>query len=160
MAWRFRTVCLHDRIEVHLEARAVLSWKGVDRKLWTAVPQPFLPTVGRLLSLEEEQQASWFGDRIAIDNHIASEFQGIFAAAIALPPVAPVMLEISFSGSITDINGRESNGRMQIIDLSRPLGPASRLSGDRPLGVSADRCSPWSSYQIRLMARLQSCFVE
>ena len=42
------------------------------------------------------------------------------------------------------MGGLESNGRTRITDLSRPLGPASRLSGDRLLGVSAVRCSPWS----------------
>jgi len=106
MSYKFATRCLPDRVEVSLTSRALVRSVTVEPASWTKTPKPLSAIVNKLLLLVDDGNAKWSGSALHLENDVAAEFQGAFAAAVGLPDLAPIMLDISFHGTIGDPDGQ------------------------------------------------------
>ena len=102
----FETTCRPDRVEIALIERGFMRRpRELDRDDWKSVPEPLSGVVKKLRALADSEQATWNGSRLLVLNVVAADFQSTLAAILKLPPIAPVILDISFRGHIGDPNG-------------------------------------------------------
>jgi SNF2-related domain/Helicase conserved C-terminal domain len=106
MSYKFATRCLPSYVEISLTSRALVRSVTVEPASWAGTPKPLSVIVNKLLLLVEDGKAKWSGSALHLENDVAAEIQGAFAAAIGLPDLAPIMLDISFHGTIGDPDGQ------------------------------------------------------
>ncbi len=106
MSYKFATRCLPDCVEITLTTRTLLKNATVVPTAWAEVPKPLSVVANKLLLLVDDGTASWSGSTLRVQNNVAAEFQGSFAFAVGLPELAPVMLDITFHGTIGDPEGQ------------------------------------------------------
>ena len=106
MSRKFVSKCLTDAVEVSIIDKPRLGKaKTISRSGWSSVGDDLRSWTLRLLALASEGTARWDGDGLLIPNEVASNLPGALAHAIALPPAAPVMVEVSFHGGAITSEG-------------------------------------------------------
>ena len=102
----FETTCRPDCVEIALIERGIMRRRReLVRDDWASVPEPLSAVVKKLRALADSEQATWNGSRLSILNAVAADFQSTLAAILKLPPIAPLILDISFRGHIGDPAG-------------------------------------------------------
>ena len=106
MSSKFVSKCLTDAIEVSIVDKPRLGKaKTVLRSGWSSAGDELRPWALRLLALASNGTARWDGDCLVIPNEVASNLPGALANAIALPPAAPLMVDVSFHGGAITSEG-------------------------------------------------------
>jgi superfamily II DNA or RNA helicase len=59
------------------------------------------PIARRLIALARDKVATWDGNKLLIANDTAAEFTSSFGGTIGLPGPAPVMVDVSFAGTLS-----------------------------------------------------------
>src|SRR5436190_960460 len=106
MSYKFATRCLPGYVGISLTSRALVRSVTVEPASWAGTPKPLSVIVNKLLLLAEDGKAKWSGSALHLENDVAAELQGAFAATIGLPDLAPIMLDIWFHGTIGDPDGQ------------------------------------------------------
>jgi len=103
MALKLRTECRPDHVEVTLVNVPLIGKPTVKSSAeWATVAEPVAKIVRRLLPLVSEGGAEWQGEALLIDNDVAADLPSGIAAKMGLPEIAPLMVDVSFHGAISD----------------------------------------------------------
>lgn len=139
MALNLRTECRPDHVEVNLvehpRGRIRLFGRPSVKPAaeWASVPEPLAQAVRRLLPLVTEGQAEWKGDALIIANAAAADLPSGLASMMGMPEIAPLIVDISFRGAISDEKSRiDTEWRETSYGRITPLRSGIQLSwGER-----------------------------
>ncbi|MBR0777298.1 DEAD/DEAH box helicase [Bradyrhizobium diazoefficiens] len=104
MGAKFLSTCENEHVVVRLVEPRLLGIgapKELGRESWTSVEDHLQPVARRLVALARDRGATWAGSRLLIPNQTAAEFTASFANTIGLPGPAPVMVDVSFKGTLS-----------------------------------------------------------
>jgi hypothetical protein len=107
MALKLKTECRPDHVEVALVNVPLIGKASVRPAAdWTSVPEPLAKISRRLLPLVAEGQAEWKEDVLLVSNAAAADLPSGLASKMGIPEIAPLIVDISFHGAISDEKSR------------------------------------------------------
>jgi hypothetical protein len=107
MALKFKTNCSPDHVEISLVNAPLVGRSSFKSKNdWLSAPDAFAQVGRRLLPLVAEGHATWRNDTLLVSNGAAAELPAGVAATVGLPEIAPLIVDISFHGAISDESSR------------------------------------------------------
>lgn len=107
MALKLKSECRADHVEVTLVNVPLIGQRSVRPPAeWEGVPERLAKLTHRLLPLVAEGGAEWGGDALLIDNHVVAGFSSGIATQLGLPEIAPLFVDVSFHGAISDETSR------------------------------------------------------
>jgi len=114
MATLFRSRCGPEAVEINLVRTGLFgSAKSLPRDEWDGLTGAKAVAARHLLPLVAEGAARWEGDALLVGNDAAAAFNGMLASLIGLPELAPLLVDISFHGTIGDRGSRIETAWME-----------------------------------------------
>jgi hypothetical protein len=127
MSAKFLSTCENEHVAVRLvEPRplGIGAPKELGQDAWASVGDHLQPIARRLVALARDKVATWDGNRLLIPNETAAEFTSSFDDTIGLPGPAPVMVDVSFKGTLS------SDPCVQVV--CPPWSVCALVAQDRP----------------------------
>ncbi|CAO4145455.1 hypothetical protein LPLAFNJD_LOCUS1945 [Methylorubrum aminovorans] len=114
MATRFRSRCGHEAVEVTLVRTGLFGGgRTLPRTDWEGLGGSNGAVARHLIPLVATGSALWEGDALLVANDAAAEFSGMLASLVGLPEMAPLLVDISFHGTIGDRESRIETAWME-----------------------------------------------
>lgn len=104
MSAKFLSTCENEHVAVRLVEPRTLGIgtpKELGQGAWASVGDRLQPIARRLVALARDKFATWDGNKLLIPNEMAAEFTTSFGGTIGLPGPAPVMVDVSFTGTLS-----------------------------------------------------------
>ncbi|MCA1374333.1 MULTISPECIES: DEAD/DEAH box helicase [unclassified Bradyrhizobium] len=104
MSAKLISTCEDEHVAVRLVQPRTLGIgapKELGQDAWASLGDHLQPIARRLVALARDKIATWDGNRLLIPNETAAEFTSSFGGAIGLPGPAPVMVDVSFTGTLS-----------------------------------------------------------
>ncbi|WP_128935494.1 DEAD/DEAH box helicase [Bradyrhizobium zhanjiangense] len=104
MSTKFLSTCESEHVAVRLvqpRSLGIGAPKELGQDAWASVEDRLQPIARRLIALARDKVATWDGNKLLIPNDTAAEFTSSFGGMIGLPGPAPVMVDVSFAGTLS-----------------------------------------------------------
>ena len=107
MAIKLKATCLPGHVEVSLFATSIFGRPtSKPREEWADAPEALARVLRKVTPLVPEGHATWDGDKLLIANDAAAALPAGVAVGLGLPEIAPVMVDISFHGAVSEEGSR------------------------------------------------------